>query len=323
MRRDIGNLDINEDVDMPQIYSVWATLNGWHTECGQFNYTFDSDTLSIEATLDIIANAAFCKAYRQSGKIRIAADMPQTESTMLFTHRNKKPKSETINRNYYVDSDFDGVEMRYVDPETNTTESFQIPIDGSAKKLKPIEIAGIRSFTQAWYRGNREYYKLKGKREFLQITTTADARALIPYARITNVDNTRYKNYDGEVIDQTGLVLTLSDDVQFRDGYTHSLVVSHRNGSIEGIVCTPGALPNQIVLAELPSEPLVVQAGVDGLRTQYSFAADADRGGMYYTVDNIDLSDSQYPKVTASIYSDAFYQADSLPVPDKSTIINY
>ena len=37
----------------------------------------------------MIANAVFCIAYRQNGKIRFTFDKPQTSSTALFTHRNK------------------------------------------------------------------------------------------------------------------------------------------------------------------------------------------------------------------------------------------
>ena len=54
-----------------------------------FHYTLDSDNISYEETIRMIANAVFCIAYRQNGKIRFSFDKPQTASTALFTHRNK------------------------------------------------------------------------------------------------------------------------------------------------------------------------------------------------------------------------------------------
>ena len=78
------------DVDMAQIWSVQQALDAWSASAGQFNYTLDSDNLSFEETLILIANAGFCIAYRQNGKIRLAFDRAQTTSSALFTHRNKK-----------------------------------------------------------------------------------------------------------------------------------------------------------------------------------------------------------------------------------------
>jgi hypothetical protein len=87
-----------DDIDLAQIWGVQQALDAWHPEVGQFNYTFDSDELSFEETVNAIANAAFCAAYRQNGQIRLALDRPQAASTALFTHRNKKPRAETITR---------------------------------------------------------------------------------------------------------------------------------------------------------------------------------------------------------------------------------
>ena len=157
----IGRRDLATDVDIAQIYSVQQQLDAWSSEAGQFNYTLDSDNMSFEETILTIANAGFCNAYRQSGKIRLAFDKKQTSSTALFTHRNKKPSGESITRRFANDAEYDGVEFLYVDPETFQTETITLPLDGNYTKLKKFEIAGIRSFAQASYRANREYQKIK------------------------------------------------------------------------------------------------------------------------------------------------------------------
>ena len=113
---------------MPQLYSVQQQLDAWSSEAGQFNYTFDSDNMSFEETILTIANAGFCNAYRQSGKIRLAFDKKQTSSTALFTHRNKKPSGESITRRFANDAEYDGVEFLYVDPETFQTETITLPL---------------------------------------------------------------------------------------------------------------------------------------------------------------------------------------------------
>ncbi len=317
----IGGRDLGLEVDIAQIWGVQQQLDAWHPECGRFNYTFDSDSMSYEETIVSIANAGFCIAYRQNGKIRLALDRTQPASTALFTHRNKKPRAETITRRFANDAEYDGVEFVYVDPDSHQSETITLPLDGHYTKAKKFEIAGIRSFAQAWYRANREYYKLLGQRITIETTTTPDARSLLPNARIDVVDNTRFRSYDGEVVAQDGLTLTLSQDVAFAPGAPHSILLMRRDGSLQSIGCTAGAAPNQVVLQQLPSEAIVTRQGVDGIRTIYSFAADSARGAMAYMVQEIDLSDEQYATIKAVNYSDSYYQADGMPVPSKAAII--
>lgn len=309
-------------VDLVQIHGVQQQLDAWSTAAGQFNYTFDSDQTSFEETLTIIANAAFCIPYRQSGRIRLGFDRLQTSSAALFTHRNKRPNSETITRSFSTDAEYDGVEFVYADPDTEQSETIKLPLDGSAIKYKRFEIPGIRSFQQAWYRANREYRKLLGQRLAIETECTTDARLLLPNSRIDIVDNTRFKSYDGEVIAQSGLVLTLSRDVAFTDGAAHSILLMKRDGSLQSIACTAGSAANQVVLASAPAEAIVTTPGQDGIRTIFSFASDSARAANAWLVQEVGMSDGQYIRVKAINYSPDYYAADTQPVPDRNTIIN-
>lgn len=315
----IGN-DITQ-LDLNQVWSVQQKLDNWSLEAGQFNYTFDSDSTSFEETVSIIANAGFCIAYRQNGKIRLSFDKLQSNSTALFTHRNKKPDAETITRRFTTDVDYDGVEFVYTDPKSNQSETIKLPLGGLSVKYKKFEIPGIRSFTQAWYRASREYQKLKGQRLSIETTCTTDARLLLPNTRVDIVDNTRFKAYDGEVIKQSGLVLTLSRDVLFTVG-NHSILLMKRNGTVDSIQCTAGVLPNQVVLSRAPAEAIVTNGGAEGIRTIFSLASDSDRLSQAWLVQEIGISDEQYVTIKAINYSKDYYYYDTQPVPNSSTIIN-
>ena len=318
----IGNRNLANDIDLVQIYGVQQQLDAWNIKAGQFNYTFDSDNISFEETAVMIANAGFCIAYRQNGKIRFSLDQLQANSAAIFTHRNKKPDSETITRKFASDAEYDGVEFIYTDPDSNHTETIKLPLDGSYTKLKKFEIPGIRSFTQAWFRANRDYYKIIGQRQTIETTTTLDACSLLPNSRISIVDNTRFKSYDGEIVDQSGLEITLSREVAFTAGQPHSVVLMRRDGSLQSITAAAGSAANKVVLQYAPSEALVTTYGADGIRTIFSFAADITRGSQAYLVQELDITDSQYVTVKAVNYSDFYYRADLLPVPDKTLIIN-
>lgn len=320
----IGGRDLATEVDMSQIDGVQTQLDAWNAEAGQFNYTFDSDTLSFEETVSAVANAGFCTAYRQSGRIRLALDRKQDSSVAVFTHRNKKPRAETITRRFASDGEHDGVEFVYVDPDTEQSETIKLPADGSARAPKKFEIPGIRSFTQAWFRANREYRKLLGQRVTIETDTTADARALLPHSRVDIVDNTRFKSYDGEVIGQQGLTLTLSREVEFSPGELHSIVLMKRDGSVQSIRCTQGDSARKVVLAQAPAEEIVTSPDPDdGIRTIFSFASDSQRSAMAYLVTEIEPGDGgQYVTVRGLNYSASYYEADTAAVPAKGAVIN-
>lgn len=315
----IGN-NISQ-LDLSQCWGVQQELDEWSLEAGQFNYTFDSDSASFEETVTLIANAGFCLAYRQNGKIRLAFDRLQPYSTALFTHRNKKPNAETITRTFATDSEYEGVEFIYRDPLKDTMETILLPLDTPVTKYKKFEIPGIMSFTQAWYRANREYKRLLGQRLSIETDCTTDARLLLPNARIDVVDNTRFKAYDGEVIKQEGMVLTLSRDVYFGEG-VHSIILMLRDGSLQSIVCVPGARANQVGLLSAPYEAIVTEGGRDGIRTIFSFASDSARASQSWLVQEVGLSDNQYIKVKAINYSPDYYYYDTQPVPSRDSVIN-
>jgi hypothetical protein len=311
------------DLDVAQVWSVQQALNAWNPQCGQFNYTFDSDELSYEETVNAIADAAFCKAYRQNGQIRLALDRPQAASVALFTHRSKRPKSESITRRFVSESDYDGVELVYADPDSDTQETIRLPLDGSWTKLKRVEVTGIRSFEQAWLRANRELQRLRYERLTIETVVTTDARALLPNSRIDVVDNTRFKSFDGEVLAQSGLELTLSREVEFVPAAPHSIVLKKRDGGIQAIAVTAGPAANRVVLANPPAEAIVTEPTPEGgVRTEFSFAADSARGAQAWILREIEPPDGGYMRLRAANYAPEYYAADSLPIPPKASVIN-
>jgi hypothetical protein len=316
----IGQRNLSTDIDMPQIYGVYQQIAAWGPEYGEFCYTLDTDNLSYEETITMIADAVFCQAYRQNGKIRFSFDRIQASPAALFTHRNKKPDSETISRKFAADAEYDGIEFVYMDEDTERNETIRLPLNLTATKYRKMQIPGIRNFAQAWRRVNREYAKLTRQRIAIETTVTADGRILLPGTRVEIVDNTRFKSFDGEVIGQSGLELTLSQPVQFSTGQ-HSIVLMRRDGSLQSITCTAGDAPDKVILQSLPSEPIKTTYDAEGIRTIYSFAADSARSAQAYLVQEVDIRDKNYVTISAINYSPDYYANDTSPLPNKNTII--
>lgn len=311
-------------IDLNQIYARYSEIGSYFslgTEPMAFHYTLDSDNISYEETIRMIANAVFCIAYRQNGKIRFSFDKPQTSSTALFTHRNKKPSSDVISRRFTADDEFDGIELTYNDNVSDAQEVIKLPLSGLATNYKKIELTGVREYEVAYLRAAREYNKLKYQRISIETETTTDGRLLLPNQRIDIVDNTRFDSQDGEVIAQSGLTLTLSRNLVFGVG-THSILLMKRDGSLESIGCTAGTYPDRVVLDYAPSEAInTTHGGANGVRTIFSFGADSVSSANSYLVQEVNISDKSYVKVSAINYDANYYSDDLETIPNREDVL--
>lgn len=320
MDRRIGNRPIS-DADMHQIYATQLQIEAWRVDCGEFNYTFDSKDSSLEDMVGIVAQAVFCVAFRQAGKIRLFFDRPQTQSQTLLSHRNKRPDAETFTRSFRNDSDYDGVEITYSDRLSTQAEKIRLPLDGSARHYKIIEMPGVTRYEQAWMHANRQYNQLLNQRIVVDTEVTQIGRLVTPGSLVDIVDNTRFQSYDGNVIGQDGLTLKLSQPVDVEP--TSDIVLMNRDGSVESIPVTAGADRFHVVLARYPAQPLVTQLTAEGGEpTEFSVASNDRRKAQTMLVKEVSRSDGEYVKITAVNYSDAYYAADFQPIPSRESAIN-
>lgn len=320
MDRRIGNRPIS-DADMAQIYSTQLQIEAWRPDCAQFNYTFDSKDASLEDMIGTVAQAVFCTAFRQAGKIRLFFDRPQTQPQTLFSHRNKRPNAETFTRSFRNDSDYDGVEVTYFDRLSTQPEKVRLPLDGSARHYKIVDLPGVTSYEQAWMQANRQYNRLLNQRVVVDTEVTQIGRLVTPGSLVSVVDNTRFQSYDGNVIGQDGLTLKLSQPVDVEA--TSDIVLMRRDGSVESIPVTAGADRFHVVLARYPVQPLVTQLTADGGEpTEFSVASNDRRKAQTMLVKEVSRSDGEYVKITAVNYSDAYYAADYQPIPPRESVIN-
>lgn len=320
MDRRIGNRPIS-DADMSQIYATQLQIEAWRPDCGEFNYTFDSKDASLEDMVGTVAQAVFCTAFRQSGKIRLFFDRPQTQPQTLFSHRNKRPNAETFTRSFRNDSDYDGVEITYSDRLSTQAEKIRLPLDASARHYKIVDLPGVTSYEQAWMQANRQYNRLLNQRVVVETEVTQIGRLVTPGSLVSVVDNTRFRSYDGNVIGQSGLTLKLSQPVDVEP--TSDIVLMNRDGSVESIPVTAGADRFHVVLARYPAQPLVTQLTADGGEpTEFSVASNDRRKAQTMLVKEVSRSDGEYVKITAVNYSDAYYAADYQPIPSRESVIN-
>ncbi len=308
----IGNRVIDE-IDADALLLLDAEIDDYFiiTQPGRFNYTFDSTDISFQDYTQIIFNAIFCIAFREAGKISALLERDQSTPSMLFTHRSKRPGSETHTRNFNPSTINDGVEFTYVDQDLRASETIYIPENKTAVNPKKYDIPGIQDRKQALIRARREFNKLFFSKISLDLTVTAEGRYIRPNDMISVVKGTRVQTFDGEILEQDGLTLTLSQDVVFDVG-VHSIVLKDENGETEAIEVTAGINTDQVILAGAPTQ--TIRTGIDSRRTEFSFGSESRHLAERWLTQEIDITDKWFVNLKAINYSDDYYSDDLTPV---------
>ena len=273
-------------------------------------HTFDDTNVTFEESVQLVASAAFCQAYRQGSVVRVLADLPQPTSTALFCHRNKHPGSDKRSRRFTTDKRRDGVELSYKSRATDAMETYTLGIDGSApSNASEVEVHGIRTKKQAVIHARRRVNRLKYQRISVEFDALGEGRLLVPTSRIDVVNNTLHGTMDGEVVGQDGLVLKVSQPVSTGAG-AHSVVLSRSDGGVEGIPVT-AASGRELTLSRLPSDS--VYSGHLKARTRFAFGPDGGEA-MAIRVESVSPDSVDRVRVQGVNYSDGYFEGDLLPI---------
>lgn len=320
----IGNRSLAE-LDVTGIYALagiagaietYFTVFGTPSAVTEFCYTFDDTKVSFEESLADVATSIFCVAYRRGNVITLSFERKTINSTLLFNHRNKIPKSGTRTITFGAANDQDGIILDYIEPNApnypnlDTTVSLYFPPDKSARNPKKITSIGIRNVYQATLLGWRLYYKLTRQNTLVQFDATSEAALSVLNDRILVADNTRQDVQDGDVFDQTALQLTLSQNVTFIAGLNYTIFLQHPDETVEAIAITAGANPNQVVLATAPTTPCVVDIQKYA-RTTYLIVNDALTRSAAFLLTEKAAKDNQTYEVKAVNYDDNYYLNDN------------
>lgn len=290
----------------------------------QFGYDFDTTNLTYQDTFMLICDVIMCKPYVQAGVYDAFFERRQDTSSMQITCRNKLPDSETRKENY--DQKSDGVEITYRDNATGASEAVYIPLDQSAINPDRKELLGCTSKVQAL----RYAYRMRNKQVYQYISAKFDVdefgRNIIPGRRLDSPDSTRftkragvtdgYRVYDGEVVEVSGLVVELSEPIEFTEGEDHYIVFTKENGdNSEAILCTYVS-EFKVQLSTLPSES--VYDGYSRDRTKFTFMSEQLRESVALIPETIEFSlddnGSEVNTVSLTNYSANYYK-DDLELP--------
>lgn len=309
----IGNRQASE-VNFQNFYDVIGeSISYFGTSItSEFCYTFDNDNLSFEETISTIAQAVFCTAQRRGRVIEIELEKATPDSVLLFNHRNKVPGSETRTASFGMANDNDGIEYDYVSPVDDAIVTFYLPESRTAVNPKKIESIGVRSLAHAYIHAHREYNRLRYQVRAVTFDALQESELISINSRILIADNTRADVQDGEVLEQDGFILKLSQPVAIVAGQSYLIFLQMPSGIVEAIPVTYAHTRYHVTLQGVPSESLVADDD-SAVRTVYQIikAADNNKGNNKAFLLTEKAPQSNFVNtLTAVNYDDRYYDND-------------
>lgn len=319
----IGKLSLSE-LDVTTIYALagaggeiqlYFTTFPDLTTPTQFCFTFDDSKVSFEESIADLATSIFCTAYRRGGLLSLSFEKLTPNSTLLFNHRNKIPKSETRTVTFGTVTENDGIDLDYVEPNApnypnvDTTVTLHFPPDGSATNPKKVKTIGVRNVQQASILGWRLYWKLFAQNTAVEFECTEEAALLVLQDRILVADNTRSDTQDGEVDNQFVLELTLSQNIVFDARFSYSIFLQHPDETVESIPIIAGSAANKVILQHAPTNACVVDPNMYA-KTTYMIVNDAPVRSAAFLVTEKSPKDLKTWQVKGVNYADLYYSHD-------------
>lgn len=304
-----GNLNLTNE-NMDSFLAVQDEIESYfgNPEAGQFCYTFDSYDLTMQDIISIVADAIFCKSYREGNAVLLDFDRPRIGPEMVFTHRSKAT-GEKWTRSFNTKDKFDSLKFSYIDPTTNIKETITIPASGGVK-TETYDSKGIRNYRQAYWAAYRRYQRNLLNRVAVEFTAMEEGIFARPGRAISVVKGSRVSPFDGYVVAVDGLTLVLSQNVEFTDGDDHSLILKKRDGSVQSVGVVRGHNDRTVIMTSAPQE--AIYTGNNALKTEFSFGNEQRHNAQMVIVSTVEPGSDRTVKITGYNYTDDYYAYDGV-----------
>lgn len=311
--KNIGGRSIAE-VDVDSVYDTVAEVEAYFgsEKAVEFGYTFGDDNLSFEETLFIVTSACFCVPYREGSKIKLAFERRNDASTLLFNHRNILPNTQQRSYRFGNVNDNDGVLLEYVDPKDGAQLTLSVPPLGSSFSPKSFDVPGVQSDELAYWHAWRRWNKMRFQREVVEFTATDEAVLVRPPDRVLVTDLTRAIGWEGEVVEQDGLELRLSQPAPPAGG-DYTMFVQHIDLTVEAVTVTPRPDLGRYWIETDTALRLPLAVGADfAANARYEIVEAEDRRTRAYLIEQRRPQSNLTEAVRAVNYSPLYYINDHL-----------
>lgn len=307
-------------LDLDELYAIQNRLDAINPELAQFDYTFDDVEMSAIERINLILNVMRVQTYYDGQKYRFWRDEAVTNEN-LCTLASKADfaaddeRTYTLKRSNYVNGQFDGVQVEYIDRSINKKAYIYKSFDGfgiddsPSSNPKKITLTGCQSAFNANNRAELEVRKLLFGRWSLT-DTFIDAQSAL-----SRGDVIRYQEvyegggcFGGEIESVNGNTATVLDDLTLDPLKTYNLYYTNLFGDTVGPQTVTAFTLHTFTAADLSQ---VYLAGVDGrqMGSRYFITEVNDTVQRLWRVTDI-AADNYNVQVSAIGYDARVYDGD-------------
>lgn len=181
-----------------------------------FDGSFEKET-TAEAALNVICRAGFGQVIAPRGVLRPVRDAKRSDDEKGVARLYSPLNAREIKRSGQPVSpnDIDGVNVKFIDPRTWTTETVKCRLPGvpTPNKVTELTAEGINSRTRAWRLGMRELMAARFRRWKMTFSTGMDsfASSYMDYVEVS--DNLPDLSTRGHLVDWDGAVFESNEPI--------------------------------------------------------------------------------------------------------------
>lgn len=314
-RRSVDHLDI------AHLYKTSADMATYFgtSKVNEFNYTLDRLDQSYEETLKQISTVVFCNARRASGETFFEFEQLNPSSSILFNHRNKKPLSETRTMRGGDQNKYDGVEVKWVDPDDNWADAtLKVPHEGITNPKK-VELAGVTNKIQAHFLAWRIWNRIKYAKETVQFTAYGEGDLVTVGDRISVADDvspslvpmgSNLSFTSGQIVEWVNTRIIASQPIDLLPNVSYTIHLQLPNGSVETMGVRQGNSEQELILERLPILPLITQYDDRTTPTVYSITTGDDKESEAFLITEKSAGSTFESSITAQNYDQRYYDND-------------
>jgi hypothetical protein len=207
----------------------------WTARGDEFNGRFDS-AISFWEAISKLAVAGRAKPFMQGGIVRVMRDGPATVPVALFSMRNIKRGSLSIDYIMPSDESADAVEMAYFDSQYWSPQRVTCTLAGStADKPAKVELFGVTSRQQAYKEGLYQAASNRYRRRIVKFSTEMEGFIPSPGDLIAIQHDMPAWGQHAEATawNEDTRALTLSEPMTFAGG-AHYVGLRTKAGGVDG-----------------------------------------------------------------------------------------
>lgn len=303
------------------------TEMGENSDLLRFDMSLDDADMSLGERLQLVANHARSRVWRDGTRWTVARDQAQSTPWLQLDYRTLAAGGEPAQSySAHLPASYDGVELEYVDESEQSKKAYirlnissGAVVTGTSQTPKKIQMPGCTTESQAMNRAQLEARRLLYVRTTVQDTALGDAAQLGLGALVRWIDPSDFDGGDdgvqaGEVLTVAGDVITTSEPLEWHGATVGRMLLTGTDGRRLGapVLCYPDAAG--VRLASVPAGLYVADGATTQCGSRYVFAvgltaAELEAAGLF-TVEEISPAGDGTVSVTLSQYDSRIYDYD-------------